>query len=180
MPAAIIFQHGIPVRKRPDFTCAAIGATKQTALLHDAHSDAGAQGDSHQQFRPVGFGILRIDAQCIAIGVVVDRHGNLEAFFQECLERHFLPRRDVLRVVDDAFLEIHDGRDADADLAGLGSDDPADVCGKCFEGLLQARLRRKRGGRESVLDGSILYESQAYIGAAYVDTECHLFNFLQI
>ena len=52
MPAAIIFQHRIPVRQGSQLACTAVRPAEQAPFFHDAHPDAGAQGDSHQQFGP--------------------------------------------------------------------------------------------------------------------------------
>ena len=120
---------------------------------------------------------MRINAQRITVCIVVYRDGNMETVFQIGFERHFFPARNVLGIIDHTFLDVYDGRDADADFEGFRSNDAADVARQGFERLLHRSLRGEGRGGKCLPDGTFLYDSQADICPSDVYSECHWFDF---
>ena len=137
LAAAVIFDGMLFVKDFADFTGAAIATAIQLAVDNNPRPQSGAQDHAHQVLiTPAGAEIEFAEGE--AIGVVVDMHRDAEGLFQNFLERHFFPGRDILHRVDDAFIHIHQAGDADAD----GRDLFVKHGGNGFANFLQHQILR--------------------------------------
>ena len=180
MTAAVVLDHGIAVNQAAELAGAAVGAVQQAAFHHDTHPDSRSQGHGDEQFRLLRGGIESVDAERVTVRIVVHRHGHVEPVFQISLERNLFPGRNVLRVVDDALVDIDHGRNADTYFISIARDDAVDQSAEVVERLLQGGVLREGRCRERVLDDPILHQSETQIGPSNVYSERHCNEFLQI
>jgi len=83
------------------------------------------------------------------------------------------PGRDVQRVIDDAAMDVHHRRDADADALHLRTDDPADLGRQIIQCLLQGGPGRKGGDRKTLHDLPCFDQAETKVCAADINAERH-------
>ena len=168
--AAVVFQDAVLVGQAAQFAGAAVGPAEQLPVQDDAHPHAGAQGDDHEG---LGLRIGRVgavNAHREAVRVVVHGHGDAEALLQPLLQRNDRPGRDVLRVIHDSLLDVHDRRDADADLFRSGAENLLDLGGEVVQGLIERHFRAERRGVDLLDDLSVFDEAEAQVGAPDINS----------
>src|SRR5262249_50428462 len=114
LSAAVILNGVFLVRDGSDLAGPAIAAVIQTAIDDDASTQAGAKRQTNDVTKLPPFPVMGL-AQGEAIRIVVDVHRDMKFSFQCILQMHFLPRWNILNVVNDSTLNIHNARNTDPD-----------------------------------------------------------------
>ena len=172
--AAEGLQRGAAVRQAAEFAGATVGSAEEASAVHDAHPDARAQGDDDEHFRLCAGRVTLVHAHRVAVGVVIDGHGPAEALLEELFERDFRPGRDIDGVIDDAPLDIHDGRDADADFFRVRCDDAGNPLRERVDGLLPGGFVGEPRAGNPLHNLPVLDQAQDQIGSSDVNSKCHL------